>query len=144
MLKNGYSVTVYVTVTDPAIANQPTSATNKGNEKRSTSRAKYVINTRWSENEVLEEESVDDQKLLGRKKLNELTDRYKYKVYNAVKDDVVQAVMKHVDEIAKDDAGQIQNYIAWKMMGADEPKSMHFLLLMQFYRKRPQKQRTAL
>lgn len=55
----------------------------------------------------MEEESVDDQKLLGRKKLNELTDRYKYKVYNAVKDDVVQAVMKHVDEIAKDDAGQI-------------------------------------
>ena len=60
-----------------------------------------------SKDEALQDENVDDKKFLGKKKFNEVGARYKNKIYNAVKDDVVQAVMKHVDEIAKDDAGQI-------------------------------------
>ena len=45
----------------------------------------------------------EHKNFLGKKKFNEVGDRYKNKIYNAVKDDIVQAVMKHLDENAKDD-----------------------------------------
>lgn len=45
----------------------------------------------------------EDKKFLGKKKFNKVNPIYKNKIYNAVKDDIVQAVMKHLDENAKDD-----------------------------------------
>ena len=64
------------------------------------------------------------QKFLGKKKFNKLTTRYKNQIYNAVKDDIVQAVMNHLDENAKEDVEQILEilkYVGQKMMmGADE------------------------
>ena len=104
-----------------------------GNEKRSTSKARNAINTRWDKNKTSEKESKDeevqgeevqeDKKFLGKKKFNKLTTRYKNQIYNAVKDDIVQAVMNHLDENAKEDVEQILEilkYVGQKMMGADE------------------------
>ena len=65
----------------------------------------------------------EDKKFLGKKKFNKLTTRYKNQIYNAVKDDIVQAVMNHLDENAKEDVEQILEilkYVGQKMMGADE------------------------